>query len=244
MERRIIVTKNLQELSQQAAAYCLEKALRAVATQGKFFLVLAGGSTPSLLYQRLSSPPLRQQMPWSQTHLFFADERSVASTHAHSNVAMAYATLIDRIDIPQENVHIMRAELASIRQHAWRYAQDIAATVPQRNGVPQFDLVLLGMGEDGHTASLFPETPILHEQRWVAANYVEKLNTWRVSMTYPLLNHSLDIAILAAGENKAAIVREVLHTTDAPRYPIQAIRPQRELTWFLDQAAASRMTSL
>lgn len=239
-----IICRDLDDLSQQAARFCLQRATESVADHGCFFIALAGGSTPKRLYQTLSQAPYLDQWPWSQTHVYFGDERSVPCDHADSNVRMAGENLLHKVPIPKSNVHVLHGDLSHLRQSAADYEQDIRRHLPRNpQGMPQFDLILLGMGDDGHTASLFPNTCILHEsQRWVAANFVPQLNTWRVSMTLPLINNASHVALLVAGADKQQRLREIF-TSKQNQYPVQAVRAHQQTLWFLDQTASALLNA-
>ena len=238
MEQHRHICKDIEQLSIQAAEYVLSCANRAVAHHDAFYFVLAGGSTPKKLYQTLTQAPYLHSMPWAQTHIFLGDERSVDWQNHDSNARMVKLALLDHVPVNPNHVHLMQGELSGIRRAAHAYELRIRQTVPMVQQLPQFDLVLLGMGDDGHTASLFPGTHLLHDhEHLVGVNYVPQLNTWRMSMTYTLLNHAACVAILTSGSNKAARIAEIFSNAP-PRYPIQNIKAQQELVWFLDQASA------
>lgn len=212
-------------------------------TAGGFFNVaLAGGSTPRRLYEQLAAQPCAQPMAWNQHQLFFGDERSVSLDHGDSNYRMVKDALLDSAQVPDAQVFPMHADSSDIEQAASLYESEIVGNVPLVNGIPQLDLVLLGMGDDGHTASLFPGTTVLNEsQRLVAPVYVEKLNTWRMTMTYPLINHSRHVVVMVCGENKADRIGEIFNGEGEQTFPVQGIKPQDELYWCLDMAAARHL---
>lgn len=242
-QSNVKICQNSQDLIHTAAQEILQTAQDACNERGQFFWALAGGNTPRALYQLLSQDPYRLQMPWSRTWLFWGDERSVPLEHSDSNYAMARQALLDHVPIPPQQIFPMRAQLAYIRENAWRYQQHLNNTLTLNSqGIPQFDLILLGMGEDGHTASLFPRTSLLYEkQQWVAAVYVEKLNTWRLSFTYPVITAARNVMILVTGRSKAPIVQAVMHNDPlAQNYPIYKIHQDvQHLRWFLDSEAAA-----
>ncbi len=218
-----------------------ELAAAAIADRGVFHVALAGGGTPRLLYETLAAPPWRDTLDWSRTQVFFGDERSVAPDHDESNFRMARESLLDHVPLPAANIHRMAGEHRPLDEAADAYAATLEALLPRDDsGCPVFDLVLLGLGPDGHVASLFPDTPILRERgRWVAAVYVEKLQTWRLSLTFPVLDAARHLLLMVAGENKRQIVQAVLgDDSGADRYPVQMLRPHGELAWYLDEAAA------
>jgi len=232
------VFKDMEQVSQEAAALVLEWAEHAVQQQGEFFIALAGGSTPKRLYQVLSQPPYHESMPWANTQIFFGDERSVALDHPDSNYHMAYENLLSSVAISPDHVHPMHAELHGIRHHACDYQAQLERLPKNDFGLPEFDLILLGMGDDGHTASLFPNSAILHEtQRWVVANYVDQNNTWRMSLTFPVINAAAHVLFMVCGANKANKVGRI---QQGETFPAQRVQPEQgELLWLLDEAAAA-----
>ncbi|TPW17913.1 MAG: pgl, partial [Halothiobacillaceae bacterium] len=209
-----------------------------------FNIALAGGSTPKYLYSYLASPLLAEKIAWGGVNIYFGDERAVPPSHADSNYGLAKKYLLDQLPIPSENIHRMYGEVSDLHQAAAAYNQLLEEQLPHTaTGVPQFDLILLGLGGDGHVASLFPGSPVLTErEKWVAAAYIPALTAWRISLTLPILNHSKRLFLLVAGAAKAAIIAEVLeHPQPHARYPVELLQPQGELHWFLDQAVAHRL---
>ncbi len=206
--------------------------------QHMFSIVLSGGGTPKLLYELLATPAYRDRLNWSKVEVYFGDERCVGPDHADSNYRMAHEAMLSKLPVPECNIHRMRGELPP-EQAATEYGQLLKGKF--HDGGP--DLVLLGMGDDGHTASLFPGTAALDETHHrCVANHVEKLDTWRITMTYPFLNRSAAVLILVEGQKKAARLHEVLEgPRDPKRLPIQGIRPAGKLTWLVDAAAAGMM---
>jgi 6-phosphogluconolactonase len=219
-------------------------ARNAIAARGRCLLALAGGSTPKPLYELLASPPYAAQIDWSRAHLFWGDERCVPPDHAESNYRMTREALIDRVPIPSENVHRIRGE-ADPGQAAEAYERTLReffgpADPPARS----FDVVLLGMGPDGHTASMFPETAAPGEtRRWVMAVHVDHPHPmWRVTLTTVVLNAAADVTFLVAGADKAARLREVLGERGERPLPAQRIAPAHgSLHWMVDAAAAARL---
>lgn len=240
-ERRLHIHTDPAALAHAAAARCIELARSAQAGHGTFHVALAGGSTPRQLY-RLLATDYRESIDWARTHVYFGDERCVAPDHPDSNYAMAHEALLRHVAIPPAQVHRIEADDPDPRAAARRYADLLQHRLPRphAHATGCFDLVLLGLGPDGHIASLFPDTPILDEQRaWVAAVRVEKLSAWRISLTYPVLNAARHVALLVAGDGKAAVIRDVIATPGAAaRYPAGRLHPAGELEWFLDHAAA------
>jgi 6-phosphogluconolactonase len=238
--REIIICRDADELSRKAAGQLVSLARQAIAAHGRFTVALSGGSTPKALYSLLATGEFSEQLAWRQIHLFWGDERCVAPDHAESNFRMVKETLLSRTIIPTENVHRMAGEKAPAVAAAEYEIQLRKHFHIEDDTVPRFDLVLLGLGEDGHTASLFPGSSALNEtERLVATTYVEKLNAHRLSLTFPVINSAAQIAFLVAGESKSAIVKEIL-TTEKCDYPAARIRPENgQLIWFVTQDAAS-----
>lgn len=238
----LIVTMDVDELSQIAAAEVVRLATEAVEARGRFTVALSGGSTPRRLYQLLVEQDKLCPLPWGAIHLFWGDERHVAADHPDSNYGMANAELLTRLPIPAANVHRIPAEIANARAAAGSYEETLRSFFRLAAGeLPRFDLVLLGMGPDGHTASLFPGTAALDEERQlVVGQWVQALETWRITLSPPVLNNAADVFFLVAGEDKAAALREVLEGPRHPStYPSQLIRPTRgNLLWLVDRAAA------
>lgn len=210
----------------------------AIAATGSFSVCLAGGSTPKRLYELLSGPGTRERFPWQRVHWFWGDERFVPPTDPQSNYAMARAAMLSRAPVPPENVHPMPTEGGSPAESAAAYERALqafygaSALDPRR---PLFDVTLLGLGEDGHTASLFPATSALDERRrWVIAVTGAKPEA-RVSLTFPALNASRNVAFLVAGVAKRAILEKVRRGED---YPAARVKPILRLLWFVDRAAA------
>ena len=203
---------------------------------------LAGGSTPRQLYELLASPAYRDRIDWQRVCIYFGDERCVPPEHTDSNYRMAREALLDHVPVLSQQVQRMEGEHPEPAQAARHYAEQLHAQLPKdEQGLPRFDLVLLGMGPDGHTASLFPNTDILDNiSDLVAAVYVEKLRSWRLSLTYVTINRARHVLILVTGSNKASLIRDILgEQAVAARYPIQGVQPNGELLWYLDAAAAA-----
>jgi 6-phosphogluconolactonase len=237
---RILATA--EEVARAAADSFTDIALAAISAEGRFSVALAGGSTPKRTYQLLTSPSYRDRIDWSKVHIFFGDERCVPPTHPDSNYRMVAETMLSRLPIPEENVHRMIGE-GDAHANASLYESELQ-TFFDAAPWPRFNLVLLGMGDDGHTASLFPESDALKENRaWVAANWVEKFKTYRITLTVPAINHAANIIFLVAGASKVERLREVLRGTRDPfRLPAQLIQPVAgSLVWLVDKVAAARL---
>lgn len=248
-EADLRVVRDAAALADAAAQLFVDVAIEAIAERGVCRVALAGGSTPKALYQRLAkpaNPALTAGVDWTHVHLFLGDERFVPPTDADSNYRMVKETGFAGGTVPDANVHRVLTELGDPQTAADRYAADVREQFGIAEGEwPAFDLVLLGMGEDGHTASLFPGTTVLHEtSRLVAAVWVERMQTWRVTLTSPVLNHARHAAILVSGEGKAAMLANVLDGPWEPeRWPVQGIRPNgRSPIWLADSAAVAQVS--
>ncbi len=236
------------EILQEAAAMEVVRiANDSVDSRGRFTLVLAGGTTPRALYQTLSQDPFQQEFPWQKTHFFWGDERWVALDHEHSNYAMAYQTLLapKKELIPSAHIHPMADLNLTPGQAAQRYEQEIQQ-IFELNGPdhwPVFDLVLLGLGPDGHTLSLFPgdDHHLQAYRRLVVQVYAPTGNPpgHRLSLTLPVVNHARHVLFLVTGKNKREVVREIWTNPELAkeRFPAAAVAPQGELVWMVDQEA-------
>lgn len=238
----IRIFEDPQQVARAAADCFVSTATSSIAERGLFTVALAGGSTPKLMYELLSTPEYKDRIAWPKVHIFFGDERCVHPTDPESNYRMADEAMLSRLPIPSYNVHRILGEGDAVAD-ASLYEDDLRtffAPAP----FPQFDLVLLGMGPDGHTASLFPGTEALNELRmWVLANWVDKLGTYRITLTPPAINHARNVVFLVTGESKAERLPEVLGPgRDPQRLPCQLIQP---LTgpplWLVDKNAAQRL---
>jgi len=220
----------------------VELAREAIAARGVFHLALAGGSTPKTLYRLLAQPRHAARIEWSRVHVWFGDERCVPYDHPDSNYRMAREALLDRVPLPPAQIHPMPTALSRLRLGATEYARLLRMLLPRDPaGHPVFDLVLLGMGPDGHTASLFPGTCGLHErERLVAAAYVDKLHAWRITLTLPAINAARHVMFLIAGAEKAAPLAHAMAGA-VPPLPVQRVAPSGELEWWLDTAAAAQL---
>ena len=204
-------------------------------------VALSGGSTPRALYQLLADPnePFREQVAWDKTHFFFTDERHVPPDHPDSNYRMVNEAMFSHAPIPPQNIHRIPAENPVAEDAAKAYESDLLKFFGET--IPAFDLIFLGIGEEGHTASLFPYSPALKEtERLVAAPFVEKLNAYRITMTLPVLNNGKSVVFLVTGASKAEILSEVIKADKKPDlYPAQAISPTNgAVSWLVDKAAA------
>jgi len=232
-------------LFQAAANEFASRAITSVQTGGRFTVALAGGSTPKSFYSLLASHD-RDRLPWDKMFFFWGDERHVPPDHPESNYRMAFDALLSKVPVPAGNVFRILAENPDANRAAEAYEQTLRDFFhPPAGTFPCFDLILLGMGPDGHAASLFPESKALHERsRLVVANWVEKFKTHRLTLTLPVLNQASTVMFVVSGQDKAAALREVLEGTQPPElYPSKLVRPTNgNLIWLVDQAAASALS--
>ena len=230
-------------LSHAAARHVVQIARESIATHGRFSLALSGGSTPKGLYRLLGSEPYRSQIDWALVEIFWSDERCVPPESEESNFHLAQQTLLQQIPIASDQIHRMPADLPNRDQASHAYTVEMQ-TVFGTDRIPKFDLLQLGMGPEGHTASLFPHQPSLHEQtRLVMPVTVPKPPPDRLTFTPPLLNAAIHILYLVTGADKADALHAVLEGPHQPdEYPAQLVNPpQGEVTWFLDRAAAEKL---
>jgi 6-phosphogluconolactonase len=238
----IEIQPDLPALSRAAADRIVQAACR---SGDRFSMALSGGSTPRETYALLATDPYRAAIDWSRVHIFWGDERCVPPDDPRSNYRMAHQALLAHVPIPAENVHRMAGELDP-SQAAATYSRELqvyfGAAHVDAPPAPQFDLILLGLGDDAHTASLFPATPALDEaRRWVVPNWVPQLEMWRLTLTPPVLNAARHILFLVAGNSKAQPLANVLQGGHRPHeWPAQLVRPHSgQLTWLVDRPAAA-----
>jgi 6-phosphogluconolactonase len=224
-------------LAERGAEWVAEQAAAAITSRGEFSIALAGGSTPKALYQLLARPPYRERLDWSRWSVYFGDERASPPDDPESNYRMARETLLDHVPIPPGRVHRMEAERPDLDAAAAEYSSLLEATLPLGpGGAPRLDCILLGIGADGHTASLFPGTPALEVvDAWATRGLATYEPYDRITVTFPLINGGAAVAFLVAGESKRAALAGVV----AGSVPAARVRPTHgELRWFLDRAAA------
>jgi len=246
MTNRPIVLPDPEAAALEAAKRTIRIAEDIIRQGREFRLVLSGGSTPKRVYELFSGDPFRSRIHWNRVHFFWGDERCVRPDHPDSNYRMARDSFLQKLGIQEENIHRMKGEAPDPDIAARDYEEEIRKHFGSSLGSPppSFDLVLLGMGTDGHTASLFPSTPALKEaSRWVVANPVPKLETHRLTLTPAILNRAACIIFLVTGEDKAETLSRVLEGPLEPeRLPSQLIHPfVGKLLWLLDRAAAARL---
>jgi 6-phosphogluconolactonase len=239
--REVIVCRSQEEIFTKAADLFVKLVDESITSHGRFSVALSGGSTPKGMFSLLASDAYRNRVDWSKVHLFWGDERSVPPDDNQSNYRMANEAMISKVPVPAENVYRMRAEEQDINAAAADYAAKLKAYFHLGAGEwPRFDLILLGMGDDGHTASLFPGTKALGEKsELVVVNWVEKFNTNRMTLTAPAINNGRNVVFMAAGESKRGPLKEVLAGARNPElYPSQLIHPtEGKLIWLVDEAA-------
>ncbi len=238
---QVIVCADSTEVARRAAERFVEIAREAINANNRFSVALAGGSTPKKLYELLASDEYREQIEWPKAHIFFGDERCVPPDDAESNCRMANEAMLSRVPIPPQNVHRMIGEGDAVANA--RLYENKLRTYFEAEQWPRFDLVLLGMGDDGHTASLFPGSQALQENAaWVTANWVEKFQSFRLTLSAPAINHAAHVLFLITGAGKSARLAEVIKgELDTNRLPSQLVQPQqsgRTLEWLIDKDAA------
>ncbi len=238
MNRIVEVLADKSALIERSQDIILSRLQTAIKSRDQFTIALSGGSTPKPLYEALSS----QSLPWSKIHIFWGDERYVPAIHQDSNQLMARQAWLDRIEIPAENIHPMNTTSADPVQDAQKHEAELQEFFSTKKGeIPVFDLILLGMGDDGHTASLFPHTEALTESnRLVTVG--NKDGQPRITFTVPLINQARCVLFVVAGANKRPALKQVFaEQADEMNYPSRLIQPQGELLWLLDQAAAAEL---
>jgi 6-phosphogluconolactonase len=239
---RLIVDSS-KALQQAAASEFFLRAIDAVGANGRFTVALSGGSTPRGLYELLATDPAwRDQLPWERMHFFWGDERHVAPDHADSNFRMANDALLSVAPVPAANIHRIYGEAANAAEAASEYEDELRAVFQVAPGeLPRFDLILLGLGTEGHTASLFPGTQALTEnQCLVVSSWIGKLFADRITLTPPVLNNAACVMFMVSGEDKATALKAILEGPYEPaQLPAQLINPTNgRLVWLLDRAAA------
>lgn len=236
MDPEIKVVPDALEVAHEAAERVIDAAGRAADEGRTFSIALAGGGTPKALYELLATDAYKSRVDWARVEVFFGDERTVPPDHKDSNYRMAREALLSKVPIPGDNVYRMAGE-----RDPHEAAKEYGQVLKEKFGEGGLDVVLLGMGDDGHTASLFPDTEALDEKKHrCVANYVPKLNTWRLTLTAPFINRSGEVVILVSGAGKSQRLQDVLEGAPDPRrLPVQLIRPdQGRVTWIVDAAAA------
>lgn len=239
----VLVYADTKEVARAVAKRFVQMSRESIAGGGAFRVALAGGKTPQLLYQLLADHEFRSQIDWSSLHMFWGDERCVPPEHPESNYGMARRELFARVPIPRENIHRMQAERTDVEQAARDYEEVLRQFLSMdAQGFPRFHLILLGLGQDGHTASLFPSWSAWHDAPgWVCAPDVESAGVRRMTLTLPVLNAAHHVIFMVTGEDKADVLRRVAKDGDQ-RLPAQRVRPvEGELLFVVDAAAGARL---
>ena len=242
---RILI--NIDAIAKRAAQDFLQSATQAVSEKGSFTVALSGGSTPKALYSLLATDAaLRSQLPWDKMYMYFGDERSVGPDHADSNFRMATETMLSKVPIKPEQVFRIKGEYKDTEKAAQEYEQVLRTSFKIADGqFPRFDLVFLGIGNEGHTASLFPGTKALHETKRLAArNWVGKLYTNRITLTAPAINNAARVIFMVTGADKALALKGILEGPHEPdQLPAQLIQPPNgKLVWLVDTVAGGMLS--
>lgn len=233
------IEKDTKALSASLAEWINNYIQQVLAKQDRFTFVLSGGSTPKALYALLAESPYKESIPWEKLHFFWGDERAVPFEDSRNNAKMCYDELLDKVPVKAENIHIMRTDITP-EESAAEYEQIVKTYF--EGSETTFDFVLLGMGDDGHTLSLFPGTEVIHEQDALAtAFFLQAQDMYRITLTAPVVNDAACVAFLAAGAGKAEVLKQVLKgEKNVDLYPSQIIQPEKgQLHWFVDEAAAA-----
>lgn len=243
----IWIVADAETLAREAASLVTSTLHVAVTTYGAGTVALSGGSTPKRMGQLFADEPYLSQMPWPSLEIFWGDERFVPLSSDESNAGVAKRIFLDQVPVAPGRVHPWQTEEVTPEQSAANYQALLGERLPVENGFPRFDVVLLGMGDDGHTASLFPHTEGLNEtEKWAIANRVPQLDTTRLTMTAPVINNARMVIFLIGGAAKADRLAEVLEgAPDLDRLPSQRIQPHNgRLIWLVDEAAAARLSAI
>ena len=246
-QRHVQIFTTCAEIASYASKEVTRIATESVTSRGVFSVALAGGSTPKMLYTLLAEhPALRNSLPWDKMQVFFGDERHVGPGHADSNFQMATDAMLSKVPLQSQQIHRIKGEYPDTAQAAAEYEDEIRRTFVLNSGeFPRFDLILLGMGNEGHTLSLFPGTKALHEsQRIVTRNWVGKLYTERITLTVPAANTAANVIFMITGSDKACALKAVLEGPHEPeQLPAQIIQPTNgSLSWLIDAAAGSMLS--
>ena len=241
-EPQATVFRSTDQLFQGAAEEFCRLGSEAIQDHGRFTVALSGGSTPRGLHHELVTK-YASALPWNKVYFFWGDERHVPPDFPESNFRMAKETLLSKLPVPHEHIFRMHGEIPDAHQGAGLYEQTLVEFFcPTLGHIPRLDFILLGLGPEGHTASLFPETKALEESnRLVVANWVPVHSTWRITCTYPLLNNAANVMFLVDGAAKADVVRTALRDPSA-KLPCQGVRPLKgNLMWYLDEEAGAKL---
>lgn len=247
MNREVQILPDAAAIARRAAEKIVEAAAIAIKERGGFTIFLAGGSTPKALYSLLASDPtFKSQFPWDKTQFFFGDERHVPPDDPESNFRMASESMLSKVPVKPEQIHRIKAEYEDAERAAQEYEQDLRSWFkPSAGQLPRFDVLLVGMGDEGHTLSLFPGTKALHDNgRWVMPNWIGKLFTTRITITAPVANNSALVIFMVTKADKALALKGVLEGPYEPeQLPSQLIQPKNgKLLWLVDTTAASKLS--
>jgi 6-phosphogluconolactonase len=244
---QVRVLENLAQVAEATADEFVARSRRAIEHHGRFTVALSGGSTPKALHHVLVERTAKDPgvIDWPRVQVFFGDERHVPPDHPDSNFRMANETLLTKVPVTKGNIHRILCEKPA-DQAAAEYDRELVVAFKLKGDdqLPRFDLILLGMGPDGHTASLFPGSAAVQElKKRVVANWVQKLNTWRVTFTRPVLNHAECVLLMVCGQDKAIPLHEVMGQGSPETYPVKYVQPTHgDLIWIIDRAAASDLS--
>ncbi|WP_026632227.1 6-phosphogluconolactonase [Dyadobacter alkalitolerans] len=237
----IYIANDTGRLSHDLAAWLSDYIKEVLSKQDRFTFVLSGGSTPKQLYALLAESPYKEAIDWQKVHFFWGDERAVPFEDSRNNAKMCYDELLNKVPVNADHIHIMRTDIEP-EESALAYEKVLKEYF--KDSEATFDFVLLGMGDDGHTLSLFPGTEVIHEEdAWVKAFYLPAQQMFRITLTAPVVNNAACVAFLAAGAGKAETLKHVLKgEPNVDLYPSQIINPSRgQLHWFVDKAAAAML---
>lgn len=234
------IDKDPTAVSHALAAWITDNIETTLKTKDRFTWVVTGGNSPKLLYELLAASPYKERIDWSKLHIFWGDERAVPYTDSRNNARMTFEQLLDHVPVVKAQVHLMKTDNISPEASAADYEKILHQYFPAEGTT--FDLVLNGMGDDGHTLSLFPHTPVIHETKaWVTSFYLAAQEMYRITLTAPVVNRAHKVAFLTFGANKAHALQEVIKgARNVDMYPSQIIQPASgELHWFVDEAAGA-----
>jgi len=243
-DHNFIFCENAKELSIKGANYFIDCVSESINKSACFNVALSGGSTPKALYYLLSKNDYNKNIEWKKVHFFWGDERAVPAHDEESNFRMAFEILLKQIDIPQSNIHRIKGEL--IEEAAQLYSRELEENIKiKKEGMPVFDLIILGLGSDGHTASLFPGSEAINEKHLpVTSVYVEKLDSTRITMTPPVIKAAKNVLIVVSGKEKATVLNEIM-AEDHPvnKYPLNLVNEcTGKVTWLIDKDASGKLS--
>jgi 6-phosphogluconolactonase len=243
VKERIVIEESASQLSESTAELIADSSEQAIHARGFFSIALSGGSTPKGLFELLASPEWRNRIDWRKTQVVWGDDRYVPHTDPRSNYLMAKRLLLDHVDVSANNIHAIPTDIPP-DEAAQQYEKTLREVLHDPSPFPAIDFNLLGMGENGHTASLFPHRPTLHEsKRLVVSDFIPEVDMYRVTMTVPMINAGRKVTFLIAGQSKAAVLCDVISgPRNSGQLPAQLIRAEHgELIWLLDTAAAANL---